>query len=953
MKQKKYDVLIGHENIFPFLIIYILLIVVFIPAGLFAQNAKSSPGADMSVTQSVHQPIYLDTHYSFRERAADLVSRMTLAEEVAQLHTNFAPAIPRLGVHQYYYWSEGQHGVNAMFGNLHNGEPKDQQREAYGAPRATSFPVNFATAMSWDPQLIYRETEAVSDEARGFLDKSLFDKGQNNLGESRDDYGNLTYWAPTVNLDRDPRWGRTDEAFGEDPYLASYMEAAFVDGYQGQTMEGKPETNYLKVASTAKHYALNNMENNRQAISSNTNDEAIRDYYTAPFRYLIEQAHVAGLMTSYNAVNGTPVVANTYLVNELAQRSYGFNGYITSDCGAVGTTYDNYPYGHAWAPPGWSTDRQGQHAIWTNNKTGYTVPGAAGGQAYSVRAGTCLNCTGAEYTLQNIQDAIKAGILSKDVIDRALTKVFTIRMRTGEFDPPGMVPYTKITKDVIQSPAHQELAEEVAENTLVLLKNDAVPGTNAKLLPLDASKIHKIVIVGNLANRVTLGGYSGDPSLKVDAVQGITKAIMANNPNATVIFDSTRSSTTATKPAWLSAKTKADIKSADLVIVFVGTDEAVSREGLDRASLAMPGNYASMIYQVAALGNSNMVLAIQSDGPVQISYIKQYFPAIVFSGYNGESQGTALANVLLGKKDPSGHLDFTWYRNDTQLPSMSNYYLTPEKTGGLGRTYMYFVGNREGYYRHFTIIPPTYPFGYGLSYSQFKISNVEVSAKQISPDDKVNVSFDVSNTGSIAGETVAQLYVAPPGIKGKELPIKKLEGFQKTKDLQPGESQHITLTVAAANLAFWDEKELKNVVYNGSYQFQVGYNSSDIADSADVDIQGMLTPKVVYVTVEPENLIYHVGETINLNSKNKWIKSDVNPALEEQHAVADNIIEAVNNDGSFVNLANAHIQYHSSDKSVAAVNDKGIVTAKKSGVATITVTIGGVSGSTVIVVKKR
>lgn len=916
---------------------------------VFAQNSYAQ--STTSSSPDTPGPIYLDTHYSFRERAADLVSRMTLEEEVLQLHTNFAPAIPRLGVHQYFYWSEGQHGVNAMFGNLHNGQPQSQRRGAYGAPKATSFPVNFATAMSWDPQLIYRETQAVSDEARGFLDKSLFDKGQNNLGESKDDYGNLTYWAPTVNLDRDPRWGRTDEAFGEDPYLASIMEAAFVNGYQGQTMDGKPETNYLKVATTAKHYALNDIENNRQGLSSDVSDEAIRDYYTAPFRYLIEHAHVAGLMTSYNAINGTPAVANTYTVNELAQRTYGFDGYITSDCGAVGTTYNNFPTGHDWAPPGWNTDRQGRQATWTNQVTGATISGAAGGQAFSVRAGTCLNCTGAEYTLQNMEDAIKADILSKGVIDQALTNVFTIRMRTGEFDPPAMVPYTKITKDVIESPAHQKLAEEVAENTLVLLKNDPIPGTNKKLLPLNASQIHKVVIVGDLATKVTLGGYSGDPDLKVDAVQGMTKALKATNPDAMVIFDSTGSSTISAEPTFLSEKTKEDIKTADLVIVFVGTDEPVSREGHDRVSLAMPGNYESLIYQVAAVGNQRMVLAIQSIGPLQVSYVQHYFPAIVFSSYNGESQGTALANVLLGKKDPAGHLDFTWYLDDTQLPSMSDYYLTPGQTNRLGRTYMYFIGSRMGNFRNPVIIPPTYPFGYGLSYSQFKISGMEVSAKQISPDDKVTVSFDVTNTGKVAGETVAQLYVAPPNIKGEQLPIEKLEGFQKTKDLQPGQRQHITLTVEAADLAFWNEKELKSVVYNGVYKFQLAYNATDIADSSAVNIQGTLTPKIVHVTVQPEQVIYQVGDKVDLKGKNKWIKSDINPNLEEKHAIADNIIEAVNNDGSFVDLSHTTVQYQSDRPSVASVSNDGIVTMLAPGVATITATVNNVSGETVIAVK--
>ncbi|MBK5262864.1 MAG: glycoside hydrolase family 3 C-terminal domain-containing protein [Peptostreptococcaceae bacterium] len=910
-------------------------------SNVYAHKVKHSSGSQLSVINKEVRPVYLDPSYSFRERAADLVSRMTLSEEVLQLHTNYAPAIARLGVSQYYYWSEGQHGVNAMFGNIHNGNKKDE--EAYGSPHATSFPVNFATAMSWDPNLIYLESEAISDEARGFVDKSLFNVGQNNLGDSKDNYGNLIYWAPTINMDRDPRWGRTDEAFGEDTYLASHMAAAFVNGFQGQTINGQSKTGYLKAAATAKHYALNDIENNRTGVSSDVNDEAIRDYYTATFRYLIEKAHVAGLMTSYNAINGTPAVASTYIVNELAQRTFGFDGYITSDCGAVGTTYKNFPEGHDWVAPGWNTNHQGDRAVWTNKNSGVTVSGVAGGLAYALRAGTDLNCTGYENTLPNIEEAIKAGVLSKGVVDIALTNVFTIRMKTGEFDPSGKVPYTKITKSVIQSPAHQKLAEEVAENTLVLLKNDTVPRMNKCLLPMDVSKLNKVVIVGNLANEVTLGGYSGDPSLKVSAVQGITSAMKEINPNCQVIFDNTGTSTTSENPAFLSEKTKSDIKSADLVIVFAGTDGADSHEGQDRADLEMPGNYGSMIYQVAALSNPNMVMVIQSVGPVTINYTQHWFPTIVFSSYNGESQGTALANVLLGKKNPSGHLNFTWYKDDTQLPDKSNYYLAPRDamgSRGLGRTYMYFKG------------APSYPFGYGLSYTQFKFSNTHISKTEITPNDSVMVSFDVTNTGKKAGETVAQLYVAFPKMKGEELPIKKLEGFQKTENLQPGQIQHINLKVNAENLSLWNEKELKSVVYNGVYEFQVGYNSRKIADSMIVNIQGDLTPKIVHVTLQPEKLIYHVGEIINLDGKNKWIKSDINTAREELHATADNIMEAVNNDGSFVNLANTHVHYQSSNPLVATVNDVGIVKTVGAGVATITATVDGVSGSTVMVIKK-
>ncbi|MBX5439724.1 MAG: glycoside hydrolase family 3 C-terminal domain-containing protein [Thermoflavifilum sp.] len=862
---------------------------------------------------------------------------MTLEEEVQQLHTNFAPAIPRLGVQQYFYWNEAQHGVNALFGNLHHGG--NQHQPPYGSPRATSFPVNFATAMTWDPELIYREAQAISDEARGFLDKSLFDVGQNNLGDSKDNYGSLTFWAPTINIDRDPRWGRTDEAFGEDPHLASIMAAAYVNGMQGQTMHGDPETGYLKVAATAKHYALNNLENNRTGISSNADDETIRDYYLATFKYLIEKAHVAGIMTAYNAINGTPAVANTYTINVLAKRTFGFDGYTTSDCGAVGTTYHPYPYGHFWAPPGWRIRDIDHKIVWINTQTHDTVSGAAGGQAFALRAGTCLNCTGAEYTMPNIEEAIRAGILSKGVIDRALTDIFTIRMRTGEFDPPDKVPYTRITKEAIESTAHQQLAEEVAENTLVLLKNDTPAQANHPLLPLDLAQLHRVVIVGDLANRVILGGYSGNPRHQVSPVEGITQVFKQKNPQIEVIFDSTATSTIAHQPAWLSEKTKTDIQQADLVIVYIGTDEAVSREGFDRANLMIPGNQSDLIYQVAQLGNPHMILVMQATGPMDISLIERYFPSIVFSGYNGEFQGTALAHVLAGDHNPSGHLNFTWYVNDFQLPDKSNYYLNPRNTDGLGRTYMYFTKT------------PQYPFGYGLSYTRFAYAHFTVSPTAASPDDSITVSFDVTNTGSLPGATVAQLYVAPPKVSGREMPAKQLKSFQKTHVLQPGETQHITLQIRGTQLSFWDEGKMRQVVYPGDYQFELGENARDIVDSAMVHISGDFTRHVAYVTLQPEALIYHVGDQINLKAKNKWLADDTDPNREQPHPEADHVLEIAYNDGTFADLQHIDVQYQSSNTKVAEVTKNGIVRFVGPGVVTITATAQGVSGSTVFVVK--
>ncbi|GAB3975915.1 glycoside hydrolase family 3 C-terminal domain-containing protein [Actinoallomurus acanthiterrae] len=891
-------------------------------------------GVSASPAHAATTPIYLDPHYSFEERAADLVSRMTLDEKAAQLHTNDAPAIPRLGVQRYTYWNEGQHGVNTLGADTDHGS-------ASGGVHATSFPTNFASSMSWDPQLVYAETTAISDEARGFLDKSLWGVGQNNLGPDKNAYGSLTYWAPTVNLDRDPRWGRTDEAFGEDPYFAGRLAGAFVNGYQGQSQSGKSTTGYLKVAATAKHYALNDTENNRTGISSDTDDRALREYYTAQFRDLIEKDHVSGLMTSYNAINGTPAVANTYTVNQLAQRTYGFNGYITSDCGAVGTTW-RLPYGgHDWTPPGWTTDHK-DNPTWTNTATGTTLSGQAGGQAYALRAGTNVNCTGDEATAQNIRDAIDAGALSEGVVDTALVHLFTIRMRTGEFDSPDRVKYTKITKDVIQSPEHQALATKVADNSLVLLKNDDVPGTKNPLLPLNASKLNKVVILGDQANTVNLGNYSGEPTLQVSAVKGITDAVKAANPGASIVFDDAKTSTTTTTPAVLGDQTKADIKSADLVIVFVGTDHGVADEGKDRTTLAIPGNYHSLIDQATALGNDKMALVMQAGGPVKIDDVAAKFPAIVFSGFNGESQGTALADVLTGRQNPSGHLNFTWYKDDSQLPAMSNYNLTPAGTGGIGRTYRYFTGT------------PTYPFGYGKSYTGFAYSHIRANTGSVSANGKVTVRFDVKNTRHVAGATVAQLYAATPfSVPGVEMPKKRLVGFKKTAVLRPGATEHVSLTVNVADLAVWDAKAMRSFVPDGTYQFQVGADSADITAAPSVQVTGRITPKVQYVTVQPEAVQYKVGDTLDLTGKNQWIKDDTDRSKEQRNlaVTADDIVEAVNNDQSFVDLTHAKVHYGSSDPHVATVDQAGHVKVVGSGVTTLTAKVGGVTGSAVISAK--
>jgi beta-glucosidase-like glycosyl hydrolase len=882
-------------------------------------------------------PIYQDTHFTFPERAADLVSRMTLSEKVLQLHTNNAPAIPRLGVQQYTYWSEGQHGLNRLGADTAEGG-----QGAVDDVKATSFPTNFASSMSWDPALVYQETTAISDEARGFLDKSLFGTGQNNLGPSASDYGNLTFWAPTVNLDRDPRWGRTDEAFGEDPFLVGQMAGAFVNGYQGNSPAGQPMTPYLKVAATAKHYAMNNVESNRLSGDSVTTQADLFQYYLKQFSTLIQTDHVSGMMTSYNAINGTPSAVNTYTLDQVAQRTFGFAGYTTSDCDAVNSAWAPSPGGHLWAAPGWTSSNTNGNVIWTNNTTHATIPAAAGAMAYALRAGNQLVCTGDEATLPNITAAISAGILSEGVLDNDLVRLFTMRMATGEFDPPASNSYTSINKSVIESAAHQQLARTVADNSLVLLKNSAPSGSSTPLLPVSASGLNNVVILGDMANQVTLGGYSGKPDFTTNAVQGITTAVKAASPNATVTFDAAGTSSTSTSAAVLSSATQTAIRNANLVVIFAGTNLNNASEGKDRTTLAMPGNYNSLVDQVSALGNSKIALVLQADGPVQLSDVQPKVSSIVFSSYNGQAQGSAVADVLFGAQNPSGHLDFTWYKDDTQLPAMSGYGLNAASTGGLGRTYQYFTGT------------PSFPFGFGMSYSTFGISNVLADQTSVNADGTVNVSMDVKNTGTRAGTTVAQLYVSTPGAGTGSVPLKRLAGFQKTSSLAPGATQHVVIPVKISDLALYNTSGSKMAVTDGTYNFMVGTDSSTTVATKQVTVTGAMTPKVQYVTVQPEGTIYQAGQTIDLTSKNQWLKDDTNPAEQPDRnfgITADNVVQAVNNDQSFVNLSGATVTYSSSNPTVATVSSAGLVRAVSDGAATITVTVNGVSGTMPILVQ--
>jgi len=425
-------------------------------------------------SENAKKPIYLNTSYSFKERAADLVSRMTPEEKQSQLG-NTMPPIPRLGVNKYDVWGEALHGIMGRNNN--------------SGMTATSFPNSVAVGSTWDPELIKRETSVIADEARGFNHDLIF---------------TLTYWSPVVEPARDPRWGRTAESFGEDPFLVSQIGGGFVQGLMGD------DPLYLKAVPCGKHYFANNSEFNRHTGSANMDDRDMREFYLLPYKNLIEKDKLPAIMTAYSAVNDVPVSANKFLVDTIAKKTYGLDGYVTGDCDAISDILTGHKY----------------------------VKNNAEATAFGLKSGVDTDCGGVFQT--SALDALKQGLISEADMDKALVNIYAIRMRLGEFDPQNIVPYAGIKSSIINDHSHNELAVEIATKTPVLLKNSVVAKTGKKALPLDANGIKKIAVLGPQAEKVELGDYSGEAEAKykITPLAGIKNYFAQNNLNAEVVSKS-------------------------------------------------------------------------------------------------------------------------------------------------------------------------------------------------------------------------------------------------------------------------------------------------------------------------------------------------------------------------------------------------------------------------------
>ena len=898
---------------------------------LLAALAVSVPTAVVGAaarSTAADVPVYLNPAYPPAERAADLVSRMTLPEKATQMVSSMSAAVPRLGVAAYGWWNEAGHGVARQQTTTGGGPPT--------LTNTTSYPVDLSLGSTWNPDLVYREASAISDEAREIAPDNTYD---------------LTFYSPTINLARDPRWGRNDETWSEDPLLTATLAAQFVNGMQGQTEQGTPlpgSNGYLKTIATIKHFAANNSEYNRTSGSSDMDERTLREYYTAQFRDVIKWSHPGSIMSAYNSVNGVPAPANVHLIDTLARETFGFDGYFTSDCDAV---YE-IQHGHNWQPPG---------AAGPLDQYGRT--------AYAQSAGEDLNCDYGYHDSWNYSNTIATAIAqaittetdtyNENDVDVSLVRLFTARIELGEFDAEDQVPWVAAARHrlapgtwtnsgannaVTETPQRLALARSVADQSIVLLK-DQPASDGHPLLPLSvpATGPYRIAVIGSYANpsSMYLGGYSSNQgpagaAKEINGYQGLKAAIQAINPQATVDF------LPGTVPGNINAVDPASVAAAagyNAVIVYAGTDPSAASEGHDRTSLALPGAQAALISQVTA-ANPHTIVYLETAGQVDLSSLASSVPAILWSSYNGEQKGAALADVVTGAVNPSGHLPFTWYANANQLPPIGDYGIRPTATT-LGRTYMYFTGG------------VTYPLGYGLSYTTFRYSRLSVDHTRVNANGDIRVSADVTNTGTRAGADVVQLYATTPDAPAAlQRPQKRLEGFRKV-ELRPHETKRLTFTITVPDLAFFDESTNRFEVDQGRYGLQLASSSADadVQQQAFIKVTGTLKPTPAVVTAKP--VVAHTAAQGIAQRVSFGAGSRIDPQLTV--TLSDESLFGYVTRGQSTPLPSGmRISYASDHPDVVSAGPDGLYT-RDSGAATITVTAryhgGTAKGTFVILVR--
>lgn len=838
---------------------------------LWLLAAACSAPAAAAAAHKTGKPAYLNPSLPAEARAADLVRRMTLEEKASQL-VNHARAIPRLGVPAYDWWSEALHGV-AVKGT-------------------TDFPEPIGLAATFDSDGIHKMAQDIGVEGRIKHDQAM-KKGHSTTFEG------LDFWAPNVNIFRDPRWGRGQETYGEDPFLTGHMAVAYVTGMQGDN------PHYYQAISTPKHYAVHSgPEPTRHIADVDVSKHDMEDTYFPAFRAAVTEGHAGSVMCAYNAINGEPACANQFLLQHTLRGAWKFGGYVVSDCGAVRDIFENHHY----------------------------RPSQAEASAISLERGMDNECitfgeVAGHDDYQPYIDAVRKGYLPVSAIDRALIRLFTARMRLGMFDPPSMVPYEHIDPHELDSPEHRQLALRLAEESMVLLKNDGV-------LPLRGAR--RIALVGPLADQtdVLLGNYHGEPTHIVSMLEGMRAAfpgaqityvpgtqflstefpdvpssalsglraeiregqnlessgtVLESRADATVKFGGEElpatlkgkpfnihwtgyltapetgdyrlgmkangfsrvsvgdqtvvysfggthlgrvhlkkgepvklEATYAYKPAgapqaeliWERVNDAPDpaaveaARNADVVVAVVGITSALEGEempvsepgfqGGDRTTIDLPEPEEALVRAVASAGKP-LVVVLMNGSALATRWDKEHANAILESWYSGEEGGNAIANTLSGRNNPAGRLPVTFYADTHQLPNFQDYSMK-------GRTYRYFTGT------------PLWPFGYGLSYTTFRYGDLNLPEAPIRAGEPLHASVTITNSGQVAGDEVAELYLSFPNVPGA--PIRALRGFRRVH-LAPGESERVTFDLKPRDLSMVDERG-NVIVPAGKYTLSIG-----------------------------------------------------------------------------------------------------------------------------------
>jgi beta-glucosidase len=686
------------------------------------------------VTEESNLAPFRNPELPVEARLDDLIARLTLEEKVDCMSTR--PQVPRLGIRATAH-VEGLHGL-AQGGPAGWGKPVPTP--------TTTFPQAKGLAETWDPELI-REIAAVEAKECRYV-------------FHRYERGGIVVRAPNADLGRDPRWGRSEECYGEDAYLCGVMTVAFVRGLHGD------HPRYWQTAALLKHFLANSNENGREKSSSDFDERLLREYYSVPFREGIVRGGARAFMAAYNSFNGIPCAVHPILL-AIAVREWNEDGIICTDGGAFKMLVTE----HAFYPD---------------------LPRAAAG---CVHAGITQFLD--DYK-ESLQTALKDGLVTEADLDVAIRKDFRVMARLGLLDPPERVPYVAVAneEEPWQSDAHRRLARRATARSVVLLKNEG----NA--LPLDAARLRSVAVLGSRAGEVLLDWYSGTPPYAVSPLDGI-RARLGDGVDVRV-------ADAADLDAAVSAA-----RGADVAILCVGnhptgdaewakvTLPSYGKEAVDRESLALEEE--TLIRAVHAV-NANTVVVLIASFPYAINWSQANVPAIVHLTHNSQELGHGLADVLFGDESPAGRLVETWPRSIEQLPPMMDYDIRH------GRTYMYFDGE------------PLYPFGYGLSYSQFSYAHLRTSSDRVDADGIVSVSFDVTNVGSRAADEVAQLYVRHLTSRVAR-PKKELKGFRRFR-LEPGETKTVVLSLAASELAYWNVAQQAFVVETGPVELEIGRSSA-------------------------------------------------------------------------------------------------------------------------------